>query len=72
MKKKKLLQRIEELEECVARLEARPPIVYYYYPIDAAPAPSWTPTVTWGSGTGDPPPDLTKVWCASYEDGLDG
>ena len=60
MKKKQLLRLIEDLEDRVAKLEARPP-VYYYLPY--TPAPPWQgPTVTYGNGTGDPMPEPTKVW----------
>jgi hypothetical protein len=64
MKKRQLLRLIEDLEDRVAELESRPPI-YYYLPY--TPAPPWQAPVvtTYGTGTGDPMPERSKIWCNS-------
>jgi len=64
MKKKHLLRLIEELENRVTELEQRPPIYYPNWPY-SPPAP-WQPsTPIYGTGTGDPMPEPSKIWCSA-------
>jgi len=65
MKKKELLQRITALEDRVRELEARP-YYYSYYPYWQYIPQPWKPWYpSYGSGTGDPMPEPTKIWCSS-------